>query len=98
MSGGEIDQPFDSIESAHDFMNVLAETILDAMEELNREHHLALEDGEERRARAVELAQFKLKMLSCYVHRSRRTLNDLRMLRRLILNERLTVEHLLATI
>jgi len=78
-------------------MNVLAETILDAMKDLHYQRQMAMNDGEERRARALELAIYKAKTLGCYVHKSRRTLNDLRMLRRLVQNERLTVEHLIAT-
>ena len=93
-----IDQTFDSIESAQDFMQVLAETIFDAMKELNEEQRAAAKGGGERRAKAIELALFKLKMLTCYVQKSRRTLNDLRMLRRLILNERETVEQLIGAI
>jgi len=96
MVPSDIDLPFGSIESAHAFMDVLAETILEAMKELNHEQKAALREGAARRAQAIELAQFKLKMLTCYVHKSRRTLNDLRMIRRLILNERLTVEHVMA--
>jgi len=96
MYSDEIELPFDSIESAQDFMNVLADTILDAMKDLSHEHHTAVRDGLERRARAIELAQYKAKMLSCYVHKSRIALNDLRMLRRLILNERLTLEKAMA--
>jgi len=97
MSTDTIDGPFDSIESAQDFMNVLAETILDAMKDLHHQRQMAMNEGEERRARALELAIYKAKTLGCYVHKSRRTLNDLRMLRRLVQNERLTVEHLIAT-
>ena len=93
VSGG----PFDSIESAQDFMNVLADTVLDTMKDLKRDHKIALDQGEQRRAQAIALAQFKLKVLSCQLHKSRRTLNDLRMLRRLILNERATVQTLIAT-
>ena len=96
MAAESIDLPFGSIESAHAFMDVLAETILDVMKELNFEQQVAVREGAARRAQAIELAQFKLKMLTCYVHKSRRTLNDLRMIRRLILNERLTVEHVMA--
>jgi len=96
MTVNAFDLPFGSIESAHAFMDVLAETILDAMKELNFEQQAALREGAARRAQAIELAQYKLKMLTCYVHKSRRTLNDLRMIRRLILNERLTAEHLMA--
>jgi hypothetical protein len=84
----DIERPFDSIESAQDFMSVLGETVLDAMKDLSRDRERAVRDGDERRARAIEIAQFKLKMLGCYVHKSRRALNDLRTIRRLILNER----------
>jgi hypothetical protein len=97
MSTDTIDGAFDSIESAQDFMNVLAETVLDAMKDLHYQRQMAMNEGQERRARALELAMYKAKMLGCYVHKSRRTLNDLRMLRRLVQNERLTVEHLIAT-
>jgi hypothetical protein len=96
MPADELDQPFDSIESAHDFMNVLAETVLEAMKELSREHQQAMEEGAGRRADAIDLARFKLKMLCCYVHKSRRALNDLRTIRRLILNEREAAERVLA--
>jgi hypothetical protein len=88
----QIEQPFDSIESAYEFMNVLAETILLNMSDLRDHHKLAVQDGQDRRAKAIELALFKAKILSCYVHKSRRTLNDLRTIRRLILNERMTAE------
>ena len=88
MPADDIEQPFDSIESAYDFMSVLGETILDAMKDLNREEQRALKDGADRRAQAIELARFKLKTLGCYVHKSRRALNDLRTLKRLIMEER----------
>jgi len=98
MSAEEMDQPFDSIESAQEFMNVLAATLLDVHKELNAARTQALKQSEPRKAQAIELAIFKVKTLACYVHKSRRTLNDLRILRRLILNERLTVENVMATI
>ena len=98
MSSEQIEQPFDSIESAHEYMNVLAYTILDAMGELRQDQEVALRDGEQRKAQAIGLAIYKLKTLGCHVHKSRRMLNDLRILRRLILNERQTVESILATL
>jgi hypothetical protein len=73
-------------------MNVLAETIISAMQDLHHDHQIAVKEGQERRARAIELALFKAKTLNCYVHKSRRTLNDLRTIRRLILNERMAPE------
>jgi hypothetical protein len=90
MYADEIEQPFDSIESAHDFMNILADTILEAMKDLHRDQELAVRDGQQRRVDAIQLAMFKLKTLNCHVHKSRITLNDLRTIRRLILNERAT--------
>jgi hypothetical protein len=92
-----IEQPFESIESAQDYMNILATSILEVMVELQQDRDRALHDGEQRRAQAINLAIFKLKTLSCYVFKSRRALNDLRILRRLILNERLSVENIVAS-
>ena len=97
MFADETDQPFDSIESAYEYMNVLAATILEVTLELNRDHGRALQEGRDRRAQGIDLAMFKLKMLGCYVHKSRRMLNDLRILRRLISNEKLSVENVIAT-
>jgi len=91
-----LDQPFDSIESAIDYMNILAETVLDAMADLHRDHQTAISDGQERRAQAIGLAQFKLKTLNCYIFKSRRTLNDLRTIRRLLLSERPAAERAFA--
>ena len=97
MSAEEIERPFESIESAHEYMNILASTALEALSELKYDHDVALREGDLRRARAIELAIFKLKTLGCHVHKSRRVLNDLRIIRRLILNERLSVENVIAT-
>lgn len=98
MSLVNVEGPFDSIESAQDYMNVLAMTVLDVMGELKQERERALREGQQRRAQAIDLAVFKLKSLGSYIYRSRRTLNDLRILRRLILNERASVESVLATL
>ena len=92
----KLEQPFSSIESAIEFMHVLADTILEVQKELDTGHRLAISEGQDRRARGIALAQYKLKSLNANVYRSRRALNDLRMLRRLILDERATVEHLIA--
>lgn len=91
-----LDQPFDTIESAQEFMNVLALTILDVKKELSMARKEALQEHADRRVQALDIADLKLKALGAYVHKSRRALNDLRTLRRLILNERLTVEAAMA--
>src|SRR5271165_3106367 len=96
MSAAEIDRPFDSIEGAHEYMTILASTALEVMADLKRDRDNALRSGDKRRAQAIELAMFKLKMLDCYIFKSRRVLNDLRILRRLILNERMSVESAMA--
>jgi hypothetical protein len=96
MSAEEIERPFDSIESAHEYMDILAVTTVEVMQDLKRDHDQAIRDGELRRAQAIDLAIFKLKMLGCHVHKSRRMLNDLRILRRLILNERVSMESVIA--
>jgi len=92
-----IERPFESIESAQEYMTILAETTLEAMADLRRDRDRAVRDGEMRRAQAIDLAIFKLKMLGCHLHKSRRMLNDLRTIRRLILNERLSAESIMAT-
>ena len=96
MSTDETVRCFDSIESAQDYMKVLAETVLDSMKDLNRDQQAALRDGQVRQAQAIELAIFKLKTLSCHIHKSRIILNDLRTVRRLILNERQPMERAMA--
>ena len=97
MYADDIEQPFESIESAHEYMNILAATALEVMSDLKHDRDEAIRAGDLRRAQAIDLAMFKLKTLSCYIHKSRRMLNDLRILRRLILNERLSVESVIAT-
>ena len=79
---------FDSIESAQDFMKVLADIVLDSMKDLDTVRQTALREGQPRQAQAIELAIFKLKTLNCHVYKSRILLNDLRTVRRLIMNER----------
>jgi len=96
MLTNDLEQCFDSIESVQDFMKILADTVLDCMKELSNDREIAIQDGEERRAQAIKLAQYKLKLLGCYVHKSRLALNDLRTIRRLILNERQVVEKAMA--
>ena len=96
MSNYQADGPFDSIESAYDFTTLLANTALEVMVDLGHERARALREGDRRRAQAIDLAIFKLKNLNCNLCKSRRMLNDLHILRRLILNERLTPERVMA--
>lgn len=83
-----VENPFDSIESAHDFVTLLAGTIGDAKRDL--EADIDREGGQDasRRLEALRLALYKLEKLEMHMHRSRRVLNDLRTLRRLLFQER----------
>jgi hypothetical protein len=92
----DIDRPFESIESAHEYMTLLANTTVEAMVDLRHDRDQAVRSGQARTAQAIDLAIFKLTALNCLIFKSRRALNDLRTLRRLILNERLTAEDVIA--
>ncbi len=84
----ELEKPFESIESAHEFVALLEESIQEAVVDV-REH---LRDAEgasdERQVRALNLALYKLTQLAGQMHKSRRALNDLRSIRRLLFTER----------
>ncbi len=77
--------PFDSIESAQQFVELLAEAITDAQREIDADIG---SEQPERRLQALQLVSFKLAKLSTHISASHRILNDLRSLRRLLLNER----------
>lgn len=86
------DLPFDTLESALEFMCLLDESIGEAREDIERDLTAALDKGEEREIRAVTLAIYKVDKLKLHVQSSRRLLNDLRMLRRLYFEERRQVQ------
>lgn len=82
------DNPFATIESAHEFVNLLTKAVSDAKEEL--EVSVGGESGsdESRRVGALRLALYSLAKLDNHLRQSSRILNDLRTLRRLMLAER----------
>jgi hypothetical protein len=81
-------RPFESIESAHEFIALLEDSIQDAMRDVTHHAHAATENNDDRRAQALTLALYKMGQLTSHVHKSRRILNDLRTIRRLLFNER----------
>ncbi len=87
--GYEPETPFDSIESAQQFVDLLAEAIEEARREIEEEISRVGAGGEERRKQALQLVAYNLTKLSLDMTTSRRILNDLQSLRRLLLNERL---------
>ncbi len=80
--------PFDSIESAREFVDLLGESIEDAVLEVKAHIETAKGEKDERRAEALTLAMYKMSQLSTHMHKSRRILNDLRTIRRLLFQER----------
>jgi hypothetical protein len=84
--------PFDSIEGSLEYVSLLAEAIEEAMREVESDVADAVADHAERRREALQLVAFKLGKLSANMTSSRRILNDLRMLRRLLLEERRMVK------
>jgi hypothetical protein len=81
--------PFDNIESSHEYVSLLAKAVEEALAEVDAD--IALASGSEagRRKEALQLVRFHLGKLSGHMTSSRRILNDLRTLRRLLLEERL---------
>ena len=79
--------PFDSIESAQEFLSLLAEAIEEAIRDVADDRKAGLEDAQERRVEALNLALYKLKRLDEHVDKSRRILKDLHSIRRILIAE-----------
>lgn len=80
--------PFDNIESSHHYVALLAEAIHEARQDVERDIEIAVAEHADRRKEALQLVAYNLAKLSTHITASRRLLNDLRTLRRLLLAER----------
>lgn len=80
--------PFDNIESAFEYVVKLLGATREAQTEIKAEMSRAADPEMARRKQALRLVNYKLETLSTHMVASRRILNDLRMLRRLLLEER----------
>ena len=78
------DRPFSTIESAQEFLVLLADAIDEALEAARAEQRACGADHLERRAEAWQLVAYTLTRLSSHVTSSRRLMNDLRTLRNLL--------------
>jgi hypothetical protein len=85
------EKPFDSIESSYEYVALLAETIEESRLDVEAQIALAMEENAKRLKEALQLVSYNLTKLSMHIAASRRILNDLRTLRRLLLDERTTV-------
>lgn len=86
--GYEAETPFDSIEGSHEYVALLAEALAEARRDVDAEIAVADREGAQRRKQALILVSYNLAKLNLHVTTSRRILNDLRTLRRLLLDER----------
>jgi hypothetical protein len=78
---------FENIESAQEFVALLAATVVEAERELQGD--VGREElNPSRRLDALRIAIYNLKKLDSDLNRCRRVLNDLRTLRRLLFEER----------
>ena len=82
--------PFDHIESALEYVSHLFEATREAQDQIGTEILRAADPQLARRKQALQLVNYKLDKLSSHIAASRRILNDLRTLRRLLLEERKT--------
>jgi hypothetical protein len=84
----QAETPFDSIEGSHEYVALLAEALDEARRDVETEMSAAEQEGADRRKEALLLVSYNLAKLHLHITTSRRILNDLRSLRRLLLAER----------
>lgn len=80
--------PFDNIESAREYVNQLLVATREAQSEIETELLRATDSELLRRQQALQLVKYKLTQLASHMAASRRILNDLTKLRRLLLEAR----------
>jgi hypothetical protein len=78
------DAPFSTIESAHEFLALLGETIDEALNEVREELAACTGGQQQRRTDAWRVVLYTTTKLGSHVATSRRLLNDLRTLRNLM--------------
>lgn len=83
--------PFATIESTQEFFHLLEQAISDTLADVQGDLNIAQDEDAERRVQALRLVTYRLDKLAFHAARSRRLLNDLVMLRRLLFEERITV-------
>jgi len=82
------DVAFDSIESTHEFLTLVAQVVLEAKRDIGALLQREMGSNFSRRLEALQVIVYLLETLEIDIKKSRRILNDLRSLRRLLLGER----------
>jgi hypothetical protein len=85
MEGPMENNPFDNIESAHEYVRLLASEVADVRQGIRDDIAEASNGGAGRHLDALQLVDFKLGQLAHHLAASSRVLNDLTMLRRLLI-------------
>ena len=84
----ESETPFDSIEGSYQYVDMLSEAIVEARRDVEAEVALAEKENADRRKQGLLLVSYNLAKLESHITTSRRLLNDLRTLRRVLMSER----------
>jgi len=79
--------PFENIEGALEYVGCLLEASREAQKHIEVEIARASDPQLARKKQALQLVKYKLATLDCQLVKSKRLLNDLRKLRRLILED-----------
>ena len=82
--------PFDSIESAHEFVALLTKVACETKGDIDADIQREMSPNASRRVEALRIVAHKLGTLELHLTQTRRILNDLRSLRRLLFEERST--------
>lgn len=88
----EADAAFESIESAQEYLALLAQVIAESQQALEADLGANAQSDLPRRVEALRLIGFKLEKLASHIKMSRLILNDLRMLRRILQQRELADE------
>jgi hypothetical protein len=80
--------PFESIEGAQEYLKLLHAAVLEARQDVEGDVRAQAVVEPQRQLEALRLVLYKLEQLEKHVKTSHRLLNDLRTLRRLLLEER----------
>lgn len=80
--------PFYSLDSTYEYISLLQEALHEARDSVENDTHVANQEGATRRVQALQIVSYKLHCLDEHMRASRRLLNDLRMLRRTLFDER----------
>jgi hypothetical protein len=84
----EAGPPFGCIESAHEYVGLLLQALEEAANDVGEQLHRPPSPAAARRLEAFQIVAYKLEQLRVHLATSRRLLNDLRTLRRVLLGER----------